>query len=221
MRQCPGTIPESNSVTYEGSSEPVIIVSGLPRSGTSMMMQMLEAGGLQILSDGERQADDDNPKGYYELEAVKKTKHDASWLEEAPGKAVKMISQLLLDLPAGREVRVIFMRRDLKEILASQAKMLARRGGGDSVDIDDEQMEMLFSKHLTQVIDWLKSQAKMKVIEVWHGDAVSQPAQVADEMADFLELDLDRSRMAAVVDGGLHRNRSSETAGHGKSCEGT
>ena len=131
-------------MTHEVSSEPVIIVSGLPRSGTSMMMQMLEAGGIEILSDGERQADDDNPKGYYELEAVKKTKDDASWVETATGKAVKMISQLMLDLPLDREYRVIFMRRDLQEILASQAKMLARRGGGKSADIDDGQMVKLF-----------------------------------------------------------------------------
>ena len=198
---------QGHFLAQDVTTEAGMIVSGLPRSGTSMMMQMLEAGGIQILSDGERQADDDNPKGYYELEAVKKTKDDASWLETAPGKAVKMISQLLLDLPVGREYRVIFMRRDLTEILASQAKMLARRGGGKSADIDDEQMEMLFAKHLTQVMEWLTSQPQMSVIEVWHADAVTKPDQVAAKVADFLGLDLDRSHMVAAVDGGLHRNR--------------
>jgi hypothetical protein len=191
---------------------PVIIVSGLPRSGTSMMMQMLEAGGIDILSDGERVADDDNPKGYYELEAVKKTKDDSSWLEAAEGKAVKMISQLLLDLPSSHDYRILFMRRDLKEILASQQKMLERRGGGDSASFDDAEMEAIFTKHLKQVEDWVASQAGMHCLDVGHAEALEKPRDIAGQIAAFLERDLHLDRMAAVVDGSLHRNRHEEAS---------
>src|SRR5947209_18564630 len=106
----------------------IVIVSGLPRSGTSLMMQMLEAGGLEVVTDGIRAADTDNPRGYYEFERVKKIKTDAAWLPGARGKAVKMVSQLLYDLPAGEAYRILFMDRDLDEVLASQEKMLARLG---------------------------------------------------------------------------------------------
>ncbi len=210
LSSLPSIVFRGSHVTPNAPSDAVIIVSGLPRSGTSMMMQMLEAGGIEILSDGERAADDDNPKGYYELEAVKKTKEDASWLEAAAGKAVKMISQLLLDLPADRDYQVIFMRRDLREILASQQKMLDRRGGGESADIDDAQMEALFAKHLEQTIDWIESQPNMKMVEVWHAQTVTEPDVVAAQVTDFLERDMNQDRMTAVVDGGLHRNRGTE-----------
>src|SRR5690349_19374505 len=106
----------------------IIIVSGLPRSGTSLMMQMLAGGGVEILTDAIRTADDDNPRGYLEFEPVKKTKQDSSWVPAARGKAVKMVSQLLYDLPPAERYRIIFMSRDLDEVLASQEKMLARLG---------------------------------------------------------------------------------------------
>src|ERR1700730_19121643 len=106
----------------------VIIVSDLPRSGTSLMMQMLENGGVEVVTDNIRTADTDNPKGYYEFEKVKKIKEDASWLPATRGKAFKMVSQLLYDLPVGEKYRIIFMERDLDEVLASQEKMLERLG---------------------------------------------------------------------------------------------
>ena len=106
----------------------IIVVSGLPRSGTSLMMQMLAAGGVEVVTDHVRTADTDNPRGYYEFELVKKIKQDASWLPEARGKAVKMVSQLLYDLPAGEKYRIIFLERDLDEVLVSQEKMLERLG---------------------------------------------------------------------------------------------
>ena len=106
----------------------VTVVSGLPRSGTSLMMQMLAAGGVELLIDQIRRADADNPRGYFELEAVKRTRQDASWLDDAAGKAVKVIHLLLRDLPDDREYRVVMMSRDLDEVLASQQAMLARSG---------------------------------------------------------------------------------------------
>src|SRR5437868_1127771 len=115
------------------------IVSGLPRSGTSMMMRMLEAGGMPVLTDKVRSADEDNPNGYFEFEAVKRTKQDASWLDDSGGRAVKMVYRLLYDLPVNRNYRVLFMRRNLKEVLASQREML-RRKDPDADAADDGQM---------------------------------------------------------------------------------
>ncbi|HCL28864.1 MAG TPA: sulfotransferase family protein, partial [Candidatus Latescibacteria bacterium] len=147
----------------------MILVSGLPRSGTSMIMQMLEAGGVEILCDGERAADEDNPKGYYELEAVKGTKDDPSWLDGARGKAVKLISQLLYDLPEGTPCKVIFLRREMGEILASQRKMLERRGGGGAEggggsDVEDAEMSRIFETHLTEVLAWAKQRVGLELL---------------------------------------------------------
>src|SRR5262245_20267166 len=109
-------------------SNEIIVVSGLPRSGTSLMMQMLDRGGIPAVTDRLRAADEDNPRGYYEFEAVKRTKQDASWLPAARGRAVKLVSSLLYDLPNSEAYRVLFMQRDMDEVLESQEKMLARLG---------------------------------------------------------------------------------------------
>src|SRR5262245_15575927 len=109
-------------------SAEIIVVSGLPRSGTSLMMQMLDNGGIEVVTDNVRAADTDNPRGYYELEKVKRVKQDASWLPQARGKAFKMVSQLLYDLPASERYLVVFMERDFDEMLLSQEKMLQRLG---------------------------------------------------------------------------------------------
>src|SRR5436190_8775031 len=106
----------------------IIVVSGLPRSGTSLMMQLLDAGGVEVVTDNLRSADADNPRGYYEFEKVKQVKRDASWLPGVRGKAVKMVSQLLLDLPPTERYRVVFMERDFEEMLDSQERMLRRLG---------------------------------------------------------------------------------------------
>ena len=108
--------------------DPIVVVSGLPRSGTSMMMQMLEAGGMEVMTDGLRAADEDNLKGYFEYETVKALHTDRNWLPEARGKAVKIISELLKYLPETQTYRIIFLRRALEEVLASQDRMLVRRG---------------------------------------------------------------------------------------------
>ena len=125
----------------------ITIVSGLPRSGTSMMMKMLEAGGMQVLTDHIRTADEDNPKGYYEFERVKQIEHDQAWLPDAQGKVVKMISALLKHLPSSYTYKVIFMRRNIDEILASQKQMLIRRGEPTDV-VSDEKLTELFDRHI-------------------------------------------------------------------------
>lgn len=189
----------------------VVIVSGLPRSGTSMMMKMLEAGGIPPLTDEIREADKDNPRGYFEFERVKKLdKGDTAWLAEADGKVVKVISALLKHLPDdGYRYKVIFMRRHMPEILASQRKMLAHRGE-DAGAMDDERMAQLFSKHLGEVEQQLQQRAAFEVLYVHYSDALKDPQTAAEQAARFLERDLDIERMVGVVDPQLYRNRRDE-----------
>lgn len=187
----------------------ITVVSGLPRSGTSMMMKMLEAGGIPPLTDEIREADADNPKGYYEFERVKKLdKGDDDWLAEAEGKAVKVISALLQHLPAGYDYRVIFMERHMPEILASQRKMLVRRGEAD--EMDDEKMSTLFEKHLQQVKGWLAQQENYSVLYVHYSEALADARSQAERVKKFLGADLDVDKMAGAVDANLYRNRRQE-----------
>ena len=182
------------------------IVSGLPRSGTSLMMQMLDAGGLPVLSDGERKADTDNPKGYLEWERIKQLPKDPSLMAEAEGKVVKVISQLILSLPAGHQYRVVFMQRPLPEVLKSQDEMLRRRGNADSIT-DTSAIEEAFQRHLIEVNKWLAGQANVKVLRVHYHRVLREPKAVAEEAAAFLQVPLDIEAMVRQVDGSLYRNR--------------
>lgn len=188
----------------------VTVVSGLPRSGTSMLMRMLEAGGIPPLTDGQRRADDDNPRGYYELEAVKRLPEDAAWVDEAGGRAVKAVSALLERLPAGRRYRVVFLERDLREVLASQRKMLERRG--EPTDrVPEEQMAALFRKHLAGVLARAEARADMEVLRLDHAAVLASPAEAARRIDEFLGGGLDREAMAAAVDASLWRQRAPVT----------
>lgn len=190
--------------------EPIIIVSGLPRSGTSMMMKMLEAGGFAPLTDKIREADKDNPKGYYEFERVKQLdKGDVAWLAETQGKVVKVISALLKHLPADYKYRIIFMRRNMPEILASQRKMLIRRGE-NADDMDDAKMAQLFEKHLQSTIHWIENQPNVSVLYVHYSDMLTEPAPQIKRVNEFLGSRLDETAMAAVVDPALYRNRAEQ-----------
>jgi len=197
------------SLSFEVSMsqrEEVIVVSGLPRSGTSMMMQMLEAGGVAVLTDRARAADEDNLKGYYEFERVKALPQDTAWLKEAGGKAVKIVSELLRRLPADHAYRVIFMRRDLREVLASQGQMLVRRGVASS-GVSDDRMAEVFRKHLREVEAWLEGQPNVAVFYADYNGILKEPARWAEEIGRFLGGRLDVKRMAGVVDGVLYRQR--------------
>jgi hypothetical protein len=190
------------------TKKPIIIVSGLPRSGTSMMMKMLEAGGIPPLTDKIREADNDNPKGYYEFERVKQLdKGDAAWLADTQGKVVKIISALLKHLPADYDYRIIFMRRNMPEILASQRKMLVRRGE-NADDMDDAKMSALFEKHLQGTIHWIESQPNVSVLYVHYSDMLSDPTPQIKRVNEFLGSSLDEKAMAGVVDQALYRNRA-------------
>ena len=191
------------------NSETVTVVSGLPRSGTSMMMKMLEAGGLQPLTDNIRTADEDNPKGYYELERVKEMKSGAAWMADARGKVVKVISALLQDLPAEQTYRVVFMQRRMEEVLASQRQMLVRRGQPTDA-VSDEKMAAMFEKHLAKIREWLAAQPNMRVLYVKYNDILESPAEAAARVNEFLDNSLDAEAMAAVVDEQLYRQRGKE-----------
>ncbi len=165
---------------------PITIVSGLPRSGTSMMMKMLAAGGLPPLTDARRAADEDNPEGYYEFERVKKLKEgDTGWLIDARGKAVKIIAALLPRLPGSHTYRVLFMRRAMPEILASQRRMLVRRGE-DPEAIGDAELGELFQKHLAQVEAWLETQPNIQVLDVDYNRIISEPGPEIHKINEFL-----------------------------------
>lgn len=185
----------------------IVIVSGLPRSGTSMMMRMLDRGGMDVLTDELREADSDNPKGYYEFERVKKIEHDRAWLPDAEGKVVKIISQLLQHLPHGYSYKVVFMRRRMEEILASQKRMLVRRGE-ETDKIADEQLAALFRQHLERVQSWLEGQPNIDVVYVSYNQVVERPREEARRVVRFLNEDLDVDRMEGVVEPTLYRQRA-------------
>ncbi len=193
--------------------KPVVVVSGLPRSGTSMTMKMLEAGGLPLITDGLRSADEDNPKGYYEDERVKDLHNmeDKAWVRASRGQGIKVISNLLRSLPADNNYRVVFMRRELDEVLASQAKMLDRRGEDSTTE--DERMKELFESDLWRAQYQLRRQPHFEWIEVRYSDVLADPLAQARRIRDFLALDLDVDKMATVVDPDLYRNRAQSGAG--------
>jgi len=188
-------------------SSKIAVVSGLPRSGTSMMMKMLEAGGIPPLADGVREADDDNPKGYYEFERVKKLPDDTAWLPEAEGKAVKIISQLLLQLPANREYHVLFMRRHIDEILASQKKMLIRRGTFKEDGPAQDRMREILLKHVDQVNGWMDRQGNVHFLSVDYNEVLTEPGPWVKKVNAFLGGSLDEDAMHAIVDPDLYRQR--------------
>ena len=172
-----------------------------------MAMRMLKAGGMEIVTDGEREADEDNPRGYYEDERVKDLANapDKSWLRDSRGRAVKVISFLLKDLPPDLNYRVILMRRDLGEVLASQRKMLSRRGETD--DTPDERMTELWRDQLWRANYLLRKAPQFEWVEIEYGEALRDPEAAAKRIAGLVD-GLDQQAMAGVVDPTLYRNRA-------------
>ncbi len=188
------------------NKEIITIVSGLPRSGTSMMMKMLEAGGMEILTDKIRKADEDNPKGYYEFEKVKKLEKDALWLEDANGKAVKIITALLEHLPGKYTYKIIFMRRKMEEILGSQKQMLIRRENPTD-EVSDEDMNIMFLKHIQKVEEWLEEQPNIDVIYIHYNEVLKDPSKYSERINKFLGNTLNTNNMISAVDKTLYRQR--------------
>lgn len=187
----------------------ILIVSGLPRSGTSMMMKMLEAAGLEILTDNLRAADTNNPKGYYEFERVKQLKAgDFDWLSEAQGKVVKIISALLEYLPNQYQYKIIFMRRNMDEVLSSQRQMLIRDGKQDA-DGNDGKLAELYENHLQKIETWLEQQPNMNTLYVNYNQTIQDPEPNLMRINQFLGGNLDIQPMLKVVDQNLYRERKS------------
>ena len=188
--------------------KPVVLVSGLPRSGTSMAMKMLAAGGLETIVDNVRTADEDNPKGYFEDERVKDLAEmdDRTWIRAARGKVIKVVSSLLQYLPQDNFYKVVFMRRNLQEVLASQAKMLSRRG--EESTAPDEDMLRMYEGHLEKVEFQLRFRDWFDVLYLDFADVVADPEKAARAMNDFLGGGLDVEKMAVEVDPNLYRNRA-------------
>jgi hypothetical protein len=186
---------------------PIVVVSGLPRSGTSMMMQMLEAGGVEPMTDGIRTADESNPKGYYELERVKDLEEgvDELWLRSARGRAVKIIAFLMRHLPENFNYKVILMDRKLDEVLASQTKMLTSLG--EMSETEDPRMRKLFADSLARTKSMLAFRPCFEVLHVKYHSVIEDGRKHADELNRFLGRQLDAEAMAAVVNPELYRNR--------------
>ena len=187
--------------------EPVIVVSGLPRSGTSLAMQMIHAGGIAAVTDGERTSDEDNPRGYFEFERVKQLKTDKAWLDGAAGKVVKVIHLLITELPDDRPYRVVFMRRDLREVVKSQATMLARSGraGGG---LAPDRLMAIYEQQLKAVEGWLAARPNFARLDLPYAELVASPRAGAARLNAFLGGSLDEAAMCATVDPALHRNRA-------------
>ena len=185
----------------------IAVVTGLPRSGTSLMMQMLAAGGMPVLADERRPADAGNPRGYLEFEPVKRTRQDTSWIAEAPGKAVKVVHALLDALPTGPQYRVLFIRRDLDEVLASQAALLGQLNRSGSA-IPRERLAAALAAQLSRARAWLEQQPNVRVLDIEHRALILNPPDVAARVNQFLGGGLDEGRMSAVVDPALYRHRS-------------
>lgn len=185
----------------------ITVVSGLPRSGTSLMMRMLEAGGLEAVQDGERVADTDNPGGYYELERVKALdRGDTAWLDGAEGKAVKIVSALLMHLPTDRPYDVVFMSRRLAEVQDSQKRMLDHRDEADAA-VDDDALRAFYHRHLAEVGAWMDDTPMIRALYVDYGSLVARPEAGARRLRQFLRQPMNVVDMAGVVDATLHRNR--------------
>lgn len=196
-------------VGARGSTSFVTVVSGLPRSGTSLLMQVLEAGGLQALTDGLRMADTDNPRGYFEDERVKGLEHgDTGWVAEARGKAIKVVSSLLIHLPPAHDYRVILVRREMSEVLASQRAMLERRGGSAAVSAADTALGRQFARHLEKTETWLRARPNFSVLCVDFNRMLVDSSASVHRVNRFLGGVLDEREAAAAVDPGLYRNRA-------------
>ena len=196
---------KSNHLNKE---EFITIVSGLPRSGTSMMMRMLQAGGMDLLTDNIRTPNEDNPMGYFEIEQVKKLQDgELGWLSEAKGKAVKVISALLEHLPDQYKYKVIFMRRDINEVLASQKQMMIRRNEPVN-NMNDDELGQVFMKHLVQVEQWLAEQRNFEVAYVDYKDVINNTKSNLIKLSQGLDISLDIEPMLEVPDQGLYRQRN-------------
>ena len=205
---CPKTSSSATTQQMPPLDQSLIVVTGLPRSGTSMLMQMLAAGGVEVLTDGFRQPDEDNPRGYFEFEPVKNLLRDSTWLSHARGKAVKIVAPLLDQLPPGLPCRVILCERNLDQILDSQERMLARRNQPIATRARRQMLKDEYERMLERIKTLLSARPGTQLLIVEHRNAISDSPATAEQVNAFLNGALDKAKMAAAVDPALHRNRS-------------
>lgn len=184
----------------------IIIVSGLPRSGTSMMMAMLLRGGLKVVVDRKRKPDKDNPAGYFEYQKVKNLDKDSSWLKTAQGSGLKVVSPLLKYLPPEHQYKVIFMERDLDEVLSSQGAMIKRRKKKKA--ITDAKMKIAFKKHLKKIKGWLKKQTNFETLFISYRETIVSPVRSAKKINHFLGGKLEIEKMASAVNPSFYRKKT-------------
>ncbi len=183
------------------------IVSGLPRSGTSMMMQMLEAGGMEVFTDKERTADDNNPKGYYEHELVKSLARNKKWLPQAKDKTVKIIAQLLTYLPNNFRYKIIFMERNIYEVVQSQQRMLSRNGKQVKEEELPVNLVQAYENTLKKIDQWARNQPNVSIIKVAYKNVIEAPFPEVIKIREFLDKDLTLEKMVNAVDRKLYRER--------------
>jgi len=187
----------------------VIIVSGLPRSGTSLMMQIMQAAGVSLLIDKHRPADENNPLGYFEYDAVKKLPENSEWLRKAGDKAVKIISHLLFYLPDDLEYKIIFMRRNLKEVVQSQNEMLERTGK-PAGKLSDAELRRRFQNHLKEVGSWLAGKDNIITLDMDYANLINNSDDQITKLSEFLELAFPPGMMKTVIRNKLYRTRTIE-----------
>ena len=202
--ECQNSLPP-----FPQFADTLLVVSGLPRSGTSLMMAMLQAGGVLLLTDGIRAPDADNPNGYFEFEPVKLLRSDQTWLTEARGKAVKIVVPLLFQLPKTFAIRVLFMERNLAEVIASQTAMLTRKGLQPK--LPPETLKAAFERHLIQAQEFLVAGSEWKSLRINFGEVLTNPADAAATVASFLQTKLDVAAMAAIVNPALYRQHTTDS----------
>ena len=170
-------------------------------------MRMLAEGGIPVVTDELRRADSDNPNGYFEFETVRQmSAGNVEWLANANGKAIKVISALLEYLPSNYSYKIIFLEREIKEILESQRKMLANRN--EKATADEAEIEMQIQKHLSVMRPWLVRQPNIEVLYVNYNTLMTKPEPLCEQITEFLDLPLNQTRMLAVPDKHLYRNRT-------------
>jgi len=208
LRSAARRVGGGGAAAHESDDPPVVVVSGAPRSGTSLMMQLLEAGGIAPLCDGARPPDAGNPRGYYELEAVKRLPDDVGWLAQAPGRAVKVIHALAPRLPAGPRYRVLWMERDLGEVVRSQRALLETLGRAPTDALADARVAEILGQQLAEAAAALDARSDVRRLAIEHARLIAQPGPSIARLAAFLATPLDLAAMAPIIDPTLHRVRS-------------
>jgi hypothetical protein len=186
----------------------IIIVSGLPRSGTSLMMQILHSGGIPILCDNEVLPDESNPRGYFEYSPVKNSFKDISWIPQAHGKAVKVITQLIPCIKTDVKIKIIFMERELKEVIQSQHKMILQKNNKTSQsNLFDQKLIDTYTAQISKVEDWIQEKSQIEYIKIKYNQLINNPKYSIEQINTFLSIELNMNKIIEVIDPNLYRNK--------------